>query len=142
MMTPADGAVMVKIGGGMPDARTVQVEEGKVAHLDFGAGAAGATVSGRVLRGGRPYAGTVSLVPASAAGTSFMGMKQARCDEQGRYRIEGVAAGEYAALLEPTSRRRVRVGEDPEMALDLDLPRSRSRGSSRTSRGTRSRASR
>ncbi len=106
---------------------------------------AGATVRGRVLRGGAPAGGLmVFLLGAGGAASAVEGMKFGNTDEAGRFEIENVTPGEYTLALSrpgvfvPGYSRPFTVpasGAPPEVEVDLPMGAVRGRVTDEAGKG-------
>jgi hypothetical protein len=104
--------------------RSVTLERGGTAVVDFGVAASGALVYG-VVTGGT-VGGPIDIdvdVTLLRAGQGLAGMREAKVQADGTYRIEGVEAGIYDVAVRPTFHARFVVAPDtPEVRLDIALP--------------------
>ncbi len=111
-----------------PDGRTVE----RSVTLDTGPGEAfvelnfeaGLTLTGEVRSQGQPLAGSEVAVVESTR--RYGPARTARIDQQGRFRIDGLAAGSYRVMVaEPngvTHSRKIEIQVDQSILVDLNPP--------------------
>ncbi len=113
---------------------TVAIADGQVdaqAEIRFDPGA---TLTGRVSRGGSPVSGALVFASARSGGgvvTIGGGSASGRSDDSGAYRIEGLAKGSYSVTVQPGTDGRPQTQEvavDGDATLDFDLPLARLEG--------------
>lgn len=81
-------------GAGL-EVRTAEVKNGETTTVEI-RDAGGATIRGRVTRGGEPISGAmVFLMKPGSNGQDLAGMKFGSTDPEGAYEVDGVADGEY-----------------------------------------------
>lgn len=96
---------------------SVTIRDGEVTKHDFGKPGAGRTVSGEVLRDGKPFPGATLVLLGGGSG-----MRLAEADAAGRFRFQGVTPGDYSVAVQSetfgggNTSVRVSVGADEDPA--------------------------